>query len=111
MDETAANDQPSPPDVWDTDEQAPPRKGEPGEVFLTLGPETRAALAEMGRVNEQCNAGLWDAYAGEHIAVANGQLLGHNRDLIKLREQVARDHPEVSVYRLVVLYIPPDFTC
>ncbi len=48
--------------------------------------------------------GLFDAYAGQHIAVCGQKVLASGRDPDLLREEVARAH-HIDPERLVVAYI------
>src|SRR5439155_854053 len=49
---------------------------------LTLTPEWREYLADVKWVNDEYNAGRWQPYAGEYIAVVCKQLIGHGPDLL-----------------------------
>lgn len=108
MDETAASDQPSPPDVWDADDDAPPLPREEGEIFLQLNPESRALLEDDGWVEDENNAGRLDEYKGQFIAVYHKRLYGHGPDPLALRERIAREFG-LPAEKIVVQYVHPGF--
>ena len=70
---------------------APPRPTDDraaGDLFMELDEEGQAALDDENWINEQYNRGGFDAYRGEYIAVVGKQVLGHSKNLLKLREDV-----------------------
>ena len=58
------------------------------DEFMELDEEGRAALADANWINELYSRGGFDAYRGEYIAVVGMKVLGHDKSLIKLREDV-----------------------
>jgi len=60
-----------------------------GEIFLHLNAEGRAAQADVRWIDEQFNLGAFRDYYGEFVAVVGKKLLGHNKDLLLLREEVS----------------------
>ncbi len=58
------------------------------DIFLDLDEEGKAALADENWVDEQYNLGTFDEFKGEYIAVVEKQVLGHNKNLKKLRTDV-----------------------
>jgi len=67
----------------------PQRLAIPGQP-LELGPESMAIIADEVWIDEQYNAGAFDDYSGEYIAVVDKKLLGHNKIVQELREAVSR---------------------
>jgi hypothetical protein len=59
-----------------------------GDLFLELNEEGQAALADANWVSEQYSLGTFDEYKGQYIAVVNKAVLGHNKRLKVLREEV-----------------------
>jgi hypothetical protein len=85
---------------------APTPKLDPNTDKLPLTPEGWAYLADLKWVNEEYNRGTWDQYAGNYIAVARKQLLGHGADLPALRERTARECG-LDPDRILVIYVEP----
>lgn len=59
-----------------------------GDLFMELDEEGQAALNDEVWIGEQYNLGGFDAYRGEYIAVVGKKVLGHSKNLFKLREDV-----------------------
>jgi hypothetical protein len=81
-----------------------------GVVRLQLSPEGWAALADKKWAYQEYNSGRWDQYRGNYAAVYRQQLVGHGPDLLKLREDVARE-TGVRPGRIVIIYLEPLFEC
>jgi hypothetical protein len=104
--------------VVSEEELFPPRPGdqEPGDAFYKsledengdliadLDEEGLAALADSEWIDDQFNRGLMAPYYGEYVAVVNKVLLGHNKSLKALREQVVRE-TGYSVDRIVTSHV------
>jgi hypothetical protein len=68
------------------------------ENFLQLDEhaQARLVLADLEAAHHLLEAGQLDAYGGEYVAVLRGQVVGHDTDLDRLFETVAREqgiHP------------------
>ncbi len=61
----------------------------PDEIFLQLDGEGRAAQADVSWIDEEYNRGALENYSGEYIAVVAKKILGHGKDLNKLRNEVS----------------------
>lgn len=70
----------------------------------TVHPDTKAAMADWGWLNDEYNKGRWVEYMGEYIAVGDRRLLGHGPDPNELRERVKRESG-VPPSRIVLSYI------
>jgi small subunit ribosomal protein S1 len=64
-------------------------KGPPSDILLELNAEGLAAQADISWIDEQHNLGALHEFRGEYIAVVDKKILGHNRSLKKLREEVS----------------------
>jgi len=75
-------------------EGAVPRNGidSPGadEIVLDLDDEGIAAQADVAWIDDEFNKGNFANYRGEYIAVVGKRVLGHDKSLWALRENVAR---------------------
>lgn len=85
---------------------APVAPPDDGVDRLQLTPEGWETLADWKWVDQEYNAGRWEPYAGEYIAVVRKQLLGHGPSLLKLREDVARE-TGIPPGRIVITYVEP----
>jgi hypothetical protein len=77
-----------------TPSTAPPRPPDDpaaGDIFLDLDDEGQAALADHNWMDEQYNQGTFDQFRGEYVAVVNKTVLGHDKNLKRLRETVAKE--------------------
>ena len=111
MDETAANGPGPAPEQWrwdDEDDNGPPPPREPGEIFLQLNPESRALLEDEGWFEDENNAGRFDEYKGQYVAIYHKRLYGHGPDPLALRERVVREF-DLPAGKIVVEYIHPGF--
>lgn len=88
-------DRPDPPERW------------PGEIWLDLDAESRAGLEDLRWIHEQYNRGAFDEYTGQWIAVVRKTLLGHDENLIRLREVVSATHG-IPGSRIVTTFIDRD---
>lgn len=85
----------------------PPPEIEPDEedVVLEFNEEGRQAMADWKWMNEQQRLGRLGEYAGNYIGVFNRAVVGHNKSLIILREEVERDQG-IPPSRLATSYVP-----
>lgn len=91
-------------------ESTPSMPSDEGGDRLQLTPEGWALLADKEWAYQEYNAGRWESYRGEYIAIYRKRLVGHGPDLLKLREQVAREIG-VDPDRIAVIYLEPLFQC
>jgi hypothetical protein len=49
-------------------------------------------------------AALYEQYRNEHVAIMDGQIVGHDWNELRLRRDVARKH-NVHPYRFLVVYL------
>jgi hypothetical protein len=90
---------------------APPAPApDDGVDRLQLSPEGWEMLADWKWVDQEYNAGRWEPYRGEYIAVVRKQLVGHGPDLLKLREDVSRE-TGIQPDRIVTAYVEPPIDC
>jgi len=74
------------------------------DIFLDLDSEGLAAQADIAWIDDQCNSGALANYEGEHVAVVGKKLLGHNKRLKTLREEVSQSSG-YPLSRIVISYI------
>jgi hypothetical protein len=91
-------------------ESTPTTPPDDGVDQLQLTPEGWGLLADKEWAYQEYNAGRWEPYRGEYIAIYRKRLVGHGPDLLKLREQVARE-TGVDPDRIAVIYLEPLFPC
>lgn len=75
-----------------------------GDLFMVLNEEGRAALADEAWMEDQYNLGAFRPFRGEYVAVVEKKLLGHNKSLKKLREEVSKT-TGYSIDRIVTIFI------
>ena len=81
-----------------------------GADRLQLTSEEWTLLADKEWAYQEYNAGRWESYRGEYIAIYRKRLVGHGPDLLKLRERVARE-TGADPDRIAVIYLEPLFQC
>ncbi len=74
------------------------------DLFMELNDEGKAALADANWVNEHYSLGTFDEFKGQYIAVVDKKVLGHDKNLKRLRETVSRE-TGISVNRIVTTLI------
>ncbi len=74
------------------------------DIVLDLDFEGLAAQEDVAWIDDQYNLGALKAYRGEYIAVVGKQVLGHDKSLKALRNQVA-GATGYSLSRIVTSFI------
>jgi len=73
---------------------------------LVFSEEFKEAIADDAWINDQFNAGALEAYSGEYIGVVGKKILGHNRDLDRLRDEVSKASG-IRKGRIVTFFVDP----
>ncbi len=73
---------------------------EPDTLVVELSDEGKAALDDRRWVSRQLNLGTFDEFGGQYVAVVGKKVLGHDPDLLKLREVVTAE-TGIPVKRIV----------
>ncbi len=75
-----------------------------GELEKQFPPPEKGDDIPDARWYEANASALYEQYLGEHVAILNGAVVGHNWDELQLRIDVARKY-NVHPYRALVVYL------
>jgi hypothetical protein len=76
------------------------------ENFLQLDEDAQARLviADLLAASQLLESGQLDSYGGQHVAVLRGQVVGHDTDVTRLLDKVAKERA-VHPNRLATIFV------